>query len=273
MDNTLSKGNPIYDAAADTPVRLSETDMREAMDSVAGLDDSIRFLYEKLRTGCVLRSDVKTHLGLLRHTFNDLNRLLDGGSFLDAKLEETTAMLRQANQELHALRQATGLRITAKEGSAFIQAMSRAVTTWYELCGFRYASQTTCAWNITLDFSSEVKLCRDGLDTGSVRSGIKELAGTAGSVTKYQFGDCSGYDLRKEDYHMELLDTDNNRTRLRNLFGNAFPNSQVTDFRSMLDRGIYLLRVSVNIPYEDIEAWLLSTGFLDGKPHAQEEQK
>lgn len=273
MNDNLPKGNPVYDAEADTPVKLSQTDAQEAMNAIAGLNDAILFLYEKLKTGHVSRSDVKTHLGLLRHTFNDLNRLLDGDMFLNDKLEETTALLRQANQELHALRQTTGLRVTAREGSAFIQSMSRAVVTWYELCGFRYASQETNTWNIRLDFSSEIKLCRDGLDVGAIRSGMKDLAETARSVTKYQFGDLSGYDLRKEDYHMELLDTDNNRTRLRNLFKSVFPNSQVTDFRSMLDRGIYLLRISVNIPYEDIEAWLLSTGFLDEKPRGQEEQK
>ena len=80
------------------------------------------------------------------------------------------------------------------------------------------------------------------------------------SVNKYCMNDItpislqSDLDLDKNLSHYDLLDTDQNRLKIRKLFHTSFPQSNLLTFIcSENDQNKYVLEFSVYISYEDLE--------------------
>lgn len=249
--------DPLQDATVDGPVDLTPENTEKAAKAMADMMHSLQFFYERLKSGTLHRADVKTHIGLLRYGFNDLNELLDGGQFLSEKLEETIAMLREANGKIKLLESQSGANVTAINGQAFINYMQDALTTWYELSGFHFGSSSISVRGITLDMSDELEDEYTGEERCNMSLGRKDIAIKVAHRTPWQFG--SGYDIHTDGLRMSLLDTDNNRKRLMNLFASVFPDSHIYGFTSRSNRNLYMLRVNVFVPFTDIERWLNGT--------------
>lgn len=249
--------DPLHDATMDGPVELTPENTEKAAKCVAKTISALEFFYERIKSGTLHKADVKTHISLLRYEFNDLNELLDGGQFLSEKLEETMAMLREANKQIKLLETQSGSNVTSVNGQAFIKYMHDAITTWYELSGFHYGSSTTNIRGINLEMSEELEDEYAGSERCNMSLGRKDIAEKVVSWTPWQFG--SGYDVQTDGLRMSLLDTDNNRTRLKALFTSVFPDSHIYEFKSYCDRNLYMLRTNVFIPFTDIERWLNKT--------------
>ncbi len=142
---------------------------------------------------------------------------------------------------------------------AALQHAQELFETWYTLSGFHYASLSYSPWQMMAEFSSEITQFRKSDDRTDWCHRQKDLAAKAEPVTPYLFQESpvlgDTYDVRTETYHKELLDTDNNRNKLKQLFHGTFPGSRIWKFESHNDNNDFLLRFTVYIPYSGIWAW------------------
>ena len=69
--------------------------------------------------------------------------------------------------------------------------------------------------------------------------------------------DSKEWDVIKDSFHHELSDTDRNRTNLKNLFSETFPESCIHQFHSRRnDFESFSLAAKVFVPFEDIEKFM-----------------
>ena len=95
-------------------------------------------------------------------------------------------------------------------------------------------------------FSSAIK------QSVSIRLGDKQIAKLMNDITPISLQ--SDLDLDKNLSHYDLLDTDQNRLKIRKLFHTSFPQSNLLTFNcSENDQNKYVLEFSVYISYEDLE--------------------
>lgn len=249
--------DPLQDATMDGPVSLTPENTEKAAKTMTDIIHSLQFFHEMLKSGTLYKADVKTHIGMLRYGFNDLNELLDGGQFLSEKLEETVTLLQKANRKIKLLESQSGANVTAVNGQTFIKHMEDALATWYELSGFHFGSSSINVRGITLDMSDELEHKYPDEERCDVSFGRKDIATKIAHRTPYRFG--SGYDIHTDGLRMSLLDTDNNRKRLKDLFTSVFPNSHICGFAPRSNKNLYMLRVNVFVPFTDIERWMNGT--------------
>ena len=119
--------------------------------------------------------------------------------------------------------------------------------TWYEMYGFHFADiEKYLTHGMIFRFSSAIK------QSVSIRLGDKQIAKLMNDITPISLQ--SDLDLDKNLSHYDLLDTDQNRLKIRKLFHTSFPQSNLLTFIcSENDQNKYVLEFSVYISYEDLE--------------------
>lgn len=252
----LETPGPLSDAAQDVPVPLSKEAHSKCLKTVESLYSQTAYLHERLKQNNLRKSDIQTLLSLFRYGFNDLNEALAGGQFLDDALEQAKADLRAANSRIRKLEAETGQNLSGTQVRSGIMHMSGVINAWYELCGFRYAAETINHMGLSLEFSYETDsltkqaAIRERLE--SIEQGDRAFARKAVHFINYLFDEDSEFDLYRDTYHNELLDTDKNRNLIQKLITGAFPNARVTGYDIRRDRSQYLLRPRVYIDFDDI---------------------
>lgn len=137
--------------------------------------------------------------------------------------------------------------VTAAELTNALKIYQNLFITWYEMYGFHFADiEKFLTHGMIFRFSSAIK------QTVSIRLGDMQLAKLMGEITQISLQ--SDWDLDKNLSHYDLLDTDQNRLKIRKLFHNSFPQSNLLTFSSSEnDQNKYVLEFSVYISYEDLQ--------------------
>lgn len=137
--------------------------------------------------------------------------------------------------------------VTAANLSNTLKIYRNLFITWYELSGFHFADiEKYLTHGMIFRFSSAIK------QSVSIRLGDKQIAKLMNDITPINLQ--SDLDLDKNLSHYDLLDTDQNRLKIRKLFHTSFPQSNLLTFNcSENDQNKYVLEFSVYISYEDLE--------------------
>lgn len=243
---------PLNNAASDGPVNMTIETSGEAFRTIQHLRQSLAFFSTQLADGKLMKSDVQTHMSLIRQSYDDMARLLNHGDVLSKELEETQALCRAANQRCRELEQQLGQSVTAKAVEAGLKRLITIFEAWYELAGFHYAKIEVNPYGCLLcDFSSQIAL----EETRRERNRTDEYRQILENKVPYLFKDTPDkkFDLQKDTYHNDLMDTDNNKKLLTTAFNNWFPNSSIYGYKTRKDRGQFLLSVQIRIEFQDIE--------------------
>ncbi len=224
------------------------------------------FLKELLMMGTCSPSSVDTHLSLARYNYDDLAQMLGAPAHLDGKLNEVTAMLREANGRIRDLEQSMGEAVPPEAAIEGYKAVCNAFESWYALSGFDYASCQYGPHGITADFSDELSLEKSAQSRVFGYHGDKELKFAVSDYVPLL--DQASIDARVDGTRMELLDTDGNRRYIREVFAAAFPGSRICKFSSIRDGEDYLLKFEAFVGYQDVINWkrgLLKRAKADGR--------
>lgn len=241
--------DPIMHSNVDGMVTLTEEQAKQARTVIAKIRDSLSFFDACIASNKLMKSDIKTHMGLLRYAFDDLSGVVDNGETLSKELEETQALCRAANQRCRELETQLGKGISADSITAGLKRLIDLFEAWYELAGFHYASIEVNSYGVLLcDFSSEIEL-------DAPRHGSPYHEALRNKVP-YLFGDAETqrFDLHKETFRANLLDTDNNKALLARVFKSWFPRSRIYGYNVRSDSDNYYLSIQVRVSFADIEA-------------------
>lgn len=256
MPQLFDPNSPMHNAAKDGPINMTPEEENLLRKTLRDLNGSVAFLYELSQSRTLQKSDALTHLSLLRHVYEDLSKQLQCESYLSDELEFARKQLREANQEIRALKETVGNATTAEAGEAFLSNMERTLTTWYVTAGFHYAHTEIYPHGLSLDFSNELEPDERYGDDQRPPMASETLYKPMRRVVQYQFGENSGYRTVSDGSRIYLLDCDVNRSNLKALFADYFPNSNLNGFESRRERGQYILSPKIHIAFTDIKAIL-----------------
>lgn len=239
---------PVYNNQ--TKLNLSDTDLAQAEHILKDMMHSLQFFYQRLHETPKM-TDVHTHMGLFESQFKELSPLVKYNSVLAEERERRYKDIREMNKTIHKLEAALGEKITPEGITARLHDYDDAFRCFYGACGFHYASNKE--YNMTAiqyEISSELEYEQtDGLSSRK-EDWTPYFKKQFDLITKED----TAYDIYHDTYHAELLDTDNNRKRIQELFEHTFPNCRFWEFKSRPnDFGSMSLRFTVTVHYTDLD--------------------
>lgn len=232
------------------PLNFTPEEQKQTDKLVANMIDSLSFFRIRLNDRPNM-NDVHTHMSLFESYFTKLAPLVKYDSILTTEREKRFAEIKAANTEIHRLNQMLGNGISPESISAKLRDYDNIIRLWYGALGFQYASlKQYTPYGITYEFNAELQYYPD--DGCSGQKEWKNLFFQAFTIIT---SDDTTWDIWRDTYHAELLDTDKNRQKISALLQENFPNHNIHEFRSRRnDAGSFSMRFTVNIPYTDIEA-------------------
>ena len=238
---------PIYNN--NNPLNVSKDEITQAKKIISDMIGNLSFFAQRLEEKPNM-NDVHTHMGLLESYYEELSKLVDYNSVLTEELDNRYVELRNANREIFRLKELLGKEVTAAGVSSKLREYDNIVRCFYGALGFRYASlEKYTSFGMLWEFHPELQYSPDD---GS--SGKKELASLFQDHFAIITDENTDWDIYRDTYHAELLDTDQNKARVLNMTKIYFPNSCISEFKSRRnDFGSYSLKFVANISYEDIE--------------------
>lgn len=195
-------------------------------------------------------NDVHTHMGLFESYFAELSSLVKYDGVLKAEQEKRYAKTRKANQEIRRLKEMMGKGITAEGVGERLHLYDDVIELFCGACGFHYARhEKTNYWGSEYTFHEELEY-----EQSDGHSRKKEWVDAFCNAYPLLSGEDTRFDLWRDTYHAELLDTDNNRRLMEDFMTEVFPNSSFYEFRSHHnDAKTYSLEFRIHIPLKDIE--------------------
>lgn len=223
-------------------INLNKGDIIKAKKLITDIYQSMEFFGNILVNDKLCKNDVHTHMGLFESYFSELSGILGYNSVIEEERKMRAEGIKEMSRKMQELEKEVGEDLShfPEKISAALEYYTEAFCSWYESLGFHYASQEKInGWSIRYEFSEEVYA-----EAKSKKSSVED---------KSLFGENTEYDVWRDRFHGDLLDTDNNRKLLSNLFLGNFPNSRIIGYNSRPgDGGKFVLRVQVIIPFSDL---------------------
>lgn len=204
--------------------------LSHVVDVLNNAASQLAFFAQTLSTRNAGTNDVSTHMELLKSSIKSIKNELELDYTQQSEDDLLTQVIRQQSKQIRDFSTQIGNVLTAEQFSQAIKYYEDKFEKWYETIGFQYASLSIKRHCLQADFTPE--MCPE--DAPNFPQELK---------------------LTDEPYHHELIDCDHNRAVIKDLFKNAFPGVRIREFMSRItdDRVNYGLRISVLIPYEDLQ--------------------
>lgn len=228
---------------------INEKALNEANRLLIELEENINFFRQRLSEQPKL-SDVQVHMHLYEHYLNELTSLLGYDSILQEEYKQRYIDIRALNLEIHRLNKLIGNGVPPESVTSKLRTYDDAMRLWYGSHGFDYANlESYSAYGINYRFNGDLSYDKDdGL------SSRKERRDSFYSKYPLITAENTVYDIYRDSYHAELLDTDKNKQLIQELLSDNFPNSRILEFHSRHnDFGSFTMNFSVSISYGDID--------------------
>lgn len=232
-----------------TLLDLSKDEHDKIDDLISKIVASMQFFYQRLHENPTME-DTWTHMGLFESYFKDLSPLVKYDSIMVTERENRFKEIREKNEKIRQLQSMLGKEITAEGVTAKLREYDDIVRLFYGSLGFEYASLESYNTNgIVYRFTPNLF---DEPDDGT--SSLKQYTPNFQKAFNPIIGDNTEYDVYKDTYHSELLDTDKNRKLIQKLMTDTFPDSLIRKWESRLnDFDSYSMSFTIFIPYNDID--------------------
>lgn len=232
-----------------TPIVLSDEQNAQTQKCIDNIFHSLSFFKVRLNDR-PNKTDVHTHMQLLESYYKELASLVSYDSVLTDELNMRNAALREANSKIEQLTAQLGSELSPQAVTGALRHYDKIISLFYGAIGLHYASlQKFTQVGIIYEFDSDMDL-----EPTTGYTSDKELSKQFQSKLPFLTTETSGLDIHFDTYHASLLDTDNNRKHMIDLFRQYFPDIVFTEFHSRKnDYDSFSLRFTVHIPYVNIE--------------------
>lgn len=194
----------------------------------------------------------RTCMVLIESYFMELSKIVQYDSTLKEKNKELRVRIKELNKENQRLTQLIGSGITSDGVSSKLSVYDDIVRLWYGALGMQYASlEKYTDYGIVYDFSHLLHYV--AVDGCSGRKQWLDIFKAAFPIVIADQTDT--YDIYRDTYQAELLDTDKNRRAIEELFKEYFPSYKIYGFHSRRnDYDSYSLQFEIMLTYNDIDA-------------------
>lgn len=235
----------------ESPLLLSGKEKEEAIKKINEEISCLLFFRDLIQEEEAVVTNVWTCLGLNESYHSDLSRMVGYDSILAKEKEERHKEIREKNEEIRKLTEQRGKEVTPEAIQGALRRYEDIFRAWYDNEGFRYASiSNLSAYGMTAELTSEMNF----RDSEKYDSDIYKKIWTENSGTEEKIDD--GWDIYKSQFHAELLDTENNKKRINELFLRCFPNTRIFKFTGRKnDYNGFSLRTEIHITYSDLDIY------------------
>lgn len=212
-----------------TPLNWSSEEKSKISKKLADIFHALSFLKDMALSEDGEVGDVHAALGCTEGYFKELSALTGYDGILKKESEERYAEIRTKNQEIRELKDQLGkTEITGEVLGNIIRRMEDGIRRWGKRESFHFSTDYSFG-----PYSVQFTLCCGELD----KPGDNPHEHTSDMKIE------EGWDIVKDRFHDELLDTPNNRARLEAILTRDFKNCKVFKYESWKsDSGNWLLR-------------------------------
>ena len=239
----------------ETPFSLSGKDKEKAIKIINESLSSLLVLRDLIKTDKVVVSNIDTHLSLNESFHAELSKILGYDSILAKEYEERHLEIRKKNEEIRQLKEQRGKEVTPEAITGALRLYEDIFRAWYENEGFEYGSISSKSdYGMTVELTSNMNFTED---TSPERNPIYQTIWSDDISTESKIK--NGWDIYESQFHAELLDTDNNKKRIKELLLKNFPKVSIHSFCGRRnDYGSFSLRVEFYISYSDLDNYYKS---------------
>lgn len=230
-------------------LNLDKQTRDDAIEEIKKLQSSTSFLITLLSGNNCNSDEAMVHMKLIRHSHDDLAKLLKTDAISD-DLSRANAMCRDAHEKIRTLEHELATSMGCGAAMARLQLLEEWFQTWYQLCGWHYASTEWSPYGLKFEMSDDIEHPSDAPE--QITHGDRALAVRIAPVVPYAF---HNFDKKTDTFHDHILDTQANHDLIVSLFARNFPGARIFSFKSHLDGEHRLLRAEGHVPWGDIENW------------------
>lgn len=236
----------------ESPLLLSGKEKENVIKKINEEISCLLFFRDLIQEEKAVVTNVWTCLGLNESYHSDLSKMVGYDSILAKEKEERYKEIRAKNEEIRKLTEQRGKEVTPEAIQGALRRYEDIFCAWYENEGFNYASiSNLSAYGMTAELTSEMNF-RDF--TRYDHDEIYKKIWTENKSTEEKID--SGWDIYKSQFHAELLDTENNKKRINELFLKCFPSIRIFKFTGRKnDYNGFSLNTEVHITYSDLDGY------------------
>lgn len=236
-----------------TPLNMTKDEIDNADDVLQKMISSLDFFRHILTTPRqkpVNMTESHTYMGLFESYFKELSPLVRYDSVLTEELNNRYQEIRELHTEIEQLKAQLGSGTTPEGVSAALQHYDDILRCFYGALGFQYVRLDNLnSWNMTVTFTHELQY---EPDAGYSRN--KEFSQKCIEHFDIISRENTPFDIYRDSYHAELLDTDNNKQLIQNLILQYFPNARFHSFKGRRnDFESFSSEFTVALPFTDLD--------------------
>jgi hypothetical protein len=234
----------------DTPLRLSGIEKENVIKKINEAISCLSYFKNTIQEDITIVTNVWTCLGLNESFHADLSKMVGYDSILAKEREERHKEIREKNEKIRRLIEQRGKEVTPEAIQGALNRYEDIFRAWFKNEGFHYASiQNLSAYGLIAELTSQMDYVKPSSsnDDEICNKIWKEDVGTEDKFN-------NGWNIYKDQYHGELLDTDNNKQLIKELLLENFPNARIYKFSGRKnDHGSFSLCTEVYISYLDLD--------------------
>lgn len=227
-----------------------KTPIEKTISALQNMCSAAGLLYNSIRDEHTLTpEEAGIYISNLEFYVKDIAAYYNYDSVLAKQVTERYAELKKANNQIARLQKTIQeLDINSSIVSSKLKLYEDIARTFYEAAGFHYATVTFKETFLTLDMSAEHDY--------KAEPHLTSLKDMMYAVRKsMEDRNLLGFETFPESSYREYVkDTRKNKQRIMDLYNTMLPGSYVTEFRQREERGNWMLRHEVNVPYAALEA-------------------
>ena len=231
-----------------SPLFTDPDKQQDTIKTVTECIHSLQVFYALMTESAPQKADAYTHLKLFENYLHDLSILTGYDSMLKAEFDRRYAEIRAANNRISDLESQIGSQTTPDAIASGMRHFENVFRAWYEGIGFRYGDIKFTNSGLTVNIDQELQN-----DNAKPRIADKTIYEAVWPYTVLITND-PAWDVDKDRFHSNLLDTDKNRTNILQLYTHTFPNASVHKFESYKESKHFYLRHAVHVPWADIDS-------------------
>jgi hypothetical protein len=226
-------------SSSDEPLLIDADTKASSLESIRNAYHALSFLNELISKDTATVGVRHNTLGLVRAELGNLEKSLGAKDDFQQEEELKKNLLRQANFEIHRLRDEMGKGVTVESIGNKLYQLDKTIYNWWQNLGFSYSKGTLQPNHKGATFHREFTL---NIESHVFSHTTKPVTAKARIDAKVKaLG--SELEIFNEDNELCVLDNPNNREWIKNKFIERFPNCRIWKWESISIRNSDLFQI------------------------------
>lgn len=238
--------------SSNEPLLIDADARASSLESLKSIIGALSFLHELITKGTATVGTRHNTLGISRAELSHLEKFLGAKDDLKQEEELKKNLLRQANMEVHRLREEMGKGVTIEAIGSKLYQLDRSIYNWWQNLGFTYSKSSLqphsrgASFHVEFSVSVERHIGSHEAKPVTARARVDAKRAALGAELEIVYKSDEPY----------VVDNANNRAWLTNKFKERFPTCRIWKWEAIsahgLDGVFQIRHVEVNIDMTDV---------------------